>query len=67
MGGFFSGAWGTSFVYLVPSRPLILGHLANSAFLALFAFMLLVPASVLLGSVQAYREGRRADRAITIR
>jgi peptide/nickel transport system permease protein len=66
LGGFFSGNWGASFVYLVPSRPLILGHLANSALLALYAFVLLVPVSVLLGSVQAYREGRRSDRAITI-
>jgi peptide/nickel transport system permease protein len=66
LGGFFSGNWGTSFVYLVPSRPLVLGHLANSAFLALYAFVLLVPVSVILGSVQAYREGRRSDRAITI-
>src|ERR1700678_2623844 len=32
IGGFFAGNWGTSFVYLVPSRPLILGHLENSAF-----------------------------------
>jgi len=66
IGGFFSGDWGTSFTYLVPSRPIILGHLANSAFLALYAFVLLVPVSVILGSVQAYQEGRRTDRAITI-
>jgi peptide/nickel transport system permease protein len=66
IGGFFSGDWGTSFTYLVPSRPIILGHLANSALLALYAFVLLVPVSVILGSVQAYREGRRTDRAITI-
>jgi len=66
LGGFFTGNWGTSFVYLVPSRPLILGHLENSAFLALYAFVLLVPVSLILGSVQAYREGRRSDRAITI-
>ena len=66
LGGFLSGNWGTSFVYLVPSRPLILGHLENSAFLALYAFALLVPVSLVLGSVQAYRAGRRADRVITI-
>jgi peptide/nickel transport system permease protein len=66
LGGFFAGHWGTSFVYLVPSRPLILGHLENSAFIALYAFILLVPVSVILGSIQAYREGRRSDRAITI-
>lgn len=66
LGGFLTGNWGTSFVYQVPSRPLILGHLENSAFLALYAFVLLVPVSVVLGSVQAYREGKRSDRAITI-
>jgi peptide/nickel transport system permease protein len=64
--GFFTGNWGTSFVYLEPSRPLILGHLENSAFLAVYAFVLLVPVSVILGSIQAYREGRRSDRVITI-
>jgi peptide/nickel transport system permease protein len=66
LGGFFTGSWGTSFVYLVPSRPLILGHLENSALLALYAIAALVPVSVILGSVQAYREGKRSDRAITI-
>lgn len=64
--GFFTGNWGASFVYVAPSRGLVLGHLANSALLALYAFVLLVPVSVILGSVQAYREGRRSDRAITI-
>lgn len=64
--GFFTGNWGTSFVYVAPSRGLVLGHLANSALLALYAFVLLVPVSIVLGSVQAYREGRRSDRAITI-
>jgi peptide/nickel transport system permease protein len=66
LGGFFTGDWGTSFLYLVPSRPLILGHLENSAFLALYAFVLLVPVSLILGSIQAYKEGKRSDRAITI-
>jgi peptide/nickel transport system permease protein len=66
LGGFFAGNWGTSFVYVVPSRPLVLGHLENSAFLGLYAFILLVPVSLILGSVQAYREGKRSDRAITI-
>jgi peptide/nickel transport system permease protein len=66
LGGFFTGNWGTSFIFLVPSRPLILGHLENSAFLALYAFVLLVPVSAVLGSIQAYREGKRSDRAITI-
>jgi len=66
LGGFFAGNWGTSYIYLVPNRPLILGHLENSSFLALYAFILLVPVSLVLGSIQAYREGSRSDRAITI-
>jgi peptide/nickel transport system permease protein len=66
LGGFFAGNWGTSYIYQVPNRPLILGHLENSAFLALYAFILLVPVALILGSIQAYREGKRSDRAITI-
>src|SRR6266567_4754909 len=66
LGGFFSGNWGTSFTYQVPSRGLLLGHLANTALLGLYALIILLPLSLLLGSAQAYREGKRADRAITI-
>ncbi|WP_300607022.1 ABC transporter permease [Trebonia sp.] len=66
LGGFCTGNWGTSFVYLVPCRGLVLGHLVNSMLLGLYGFVLMVPLSIALGSVQAYREGRRSDRAITI-
>ncbi|MCU1528153.1 MAG: transporter permease [Frondihabitans sp.] len=66
LGGFLSGQWGTSFVYQVPSRPLVIGYLLNSMLLGFYAFVLMVPISVVLGSIQAYREGKRTDRAITI-
>ncbi len=66
LGGFLTGHWGSSFVYLVPSRGLLLGHLVNTMLLGFYAFVLLVPLSIVLGSIQAYREGRRSDRAITI-
>lgn len=66
LGGFFSGSWGSSFVYSVPSRPLVFGRLENSALLGLYAFVLLVVVALILGSVQAYREGQRTDRSITI-
>jgi peptide/nickel transport system permease protein len=66
LSGFLSGGWGTSFTYQVPARPLIFGHLVNTMLLGLYAFVLLVPLSLVLGSIQAYREGRRSDRAITI-
>jgi peptide/nickel transport system permease protein len=66
LGGFVTGDWGTSFVYETTSRPLVVEYLANSVLLGLFAFVLMVPLAVVLGSVQGYREGRRSDRAITI-
>ncbi|MDH2416297.1 ABC transporter permease [Nocardioides sp. CER19] len=64
--GFVTGDWGTSFVFGQPNRELILDRLLNSALLGALAFVLLVPISVVLGSVQGYREGRRTDRSITI-
>lgn len=66
LGGFLTGQWGESFVYQSPSRPLVLTALLHSAQLGAFAFVLMVPAAVVLGSIQAYREGRRSDRAVTI-
>lgn len=64
--GFVTGDWGNSFVFSQPNRPLILSHLTNSILLGVIAFVILVPVSVLLGSVQASREGKRTDRVITI-
>ena len=64
--GFLTGDWGTSFVYSQPNKDLVLSHLSNSMLLGALAFVLLVPISVVLGSLQAYREGRRSDRVITI-
>ncbi|WP_375388125.1 ABC transporter permease [uncultured Amnibacterium sp.] len=66
LAGFVTGHWGESFVYQTADAPLVLGSLANSAQLGLVAFVLMVPISVLLGTIQAYREGRRSDRVITI-
>lgn len=66
LGNFVTGHWGESFVYQAPSAPLVVGSLVNSAQLGLFAFVLMVPVSVALGAIQAYREGRRSDRVITI-
>ncbi|MFT4211380.1 MAG: ABC transporter permease [Microbacterium sp.] len=66
LGGFVTGNWGDSFLYLVPAREFILARLVNSLLLGLYAFVLMVPISIVLGAVQAYRAGRRSDRAITI-
>ena len=64
--GLITGHWGQSFVFSEPNRGLVLGHLVNSALLGPLAFVVMVPFSVALGAVQAYREGRRTDRGITI-
>lgn len=66
LGGFLSGNWGQSFLFLVPAREFIFARLANSLFLGLYAFVLMVPIAIVLGAIQAYREGRRSDRSITI-
>jgi peptide/nickel transport system permease protein len=66
LGGFVTGQWGTSFVFQSPSRPLIVAYFLNSALLGIYAFVLMVPVTVALGSVQAYHEGKRTDRVITI-
>lgn len=64
--GFLSGNWGTSFVYLVPNRGLIAGRLVNTLLLGLLAFVGMAVVSIVLGAGQAYREGSRTDRFITI-
>lgn len=66
LGGFLTGDWGTSIVYAEPASQLILGRLGNSLLLGAVAFALMVPVAIALGAVQAYREGKRTDRVITI-
>ncbi|MGG7463023.1 ABC transporter permease [Plantibacter sp. YIM 135347] len=66
IGGFLTGDWGTSLIYSSPASELILGRLGNSLLLGLYAFLIMVPIAIALGAVQAYREGSRSDRAITV-
>jgi peptide/nickel transport system permease protein len=66
LGGFVTGNWGVSLVYSQPASELILGRLGNSLLLGLLAFVILVPIAIAIGAVQAYREGKRADRTITV-
>lgn len=66
LGGFAIGDWGTSLVYGEPVLELVLGRLANSIALGLFAFALLVPLSIGIGALQARVEGSRGDRAATV-
>ena len=66
LGGFVTGDWGVSLLYAQPASELILGRLGNSLLLGLYAFVIVVPVAIALGAVQAYREGRRTDRLITV-
>lgn len=62
--GALRGDWGTSLLYQVPVRPLVLDRLARSGVLALMALVVAVPLSVLLGVISAVRRDRAADKTI---
>ncbi len=63
---FVRGDLGTSLQYDVPVSNLLGQSLVNSLELAAFAFVILVPLSIVGGTVAALRRGRPTDRAITI-
>ncbi len=63
---FVKGDWGTSPVQNVEVRPLVLGRLKNSLYLAAFAMVLIVPFSIFMGVVAALNYGKLVDRGITI-
>ena len=60
------GDWGVSPVQNVEVRPLVLGRLKNSLYLAAFAMVLIVPFSIFMGVVAALKYGKLVDRAISI-
>jgi peptide/nickel transport system permease protein len=64
--GFFQGDLGESFAYSLPVSDLIGAALLNSLKLAAFAFVLVVPLSILGGVVAALKRDRWADRTITL-
>jgi peptide/nickel transport system permease protein len=63
---FLHGDMGESLQYQVPVWSLLSDSLVNSLKLAAEAFVLVVPLSILGGVAAALRQGRLADRAITI-
>jgi peptide/nickel transport system permease protein len=63
---FVIGDMGHSYAYRTPVAPLLEVALANSAKLALVAFLLVVPLGILGGVVAALNVGRPIDRALTI-
>jgi peptide/nickel transport system permease protein len=63
---FVVGDMGQSYAYRTPVAPLLEVALANSAKLALVAFLLVVPLGILGGIVAALNVGRPIDRTLTI-
>ena len=65
-GHFVEGNWGESPVQKIPVRPTVLKALGNSVVLAGFAFVVIVPISILLGVFAGLRRDSVLDRGITI-
>jgi peptide/nickel transport system permease protein len=63
--GIFQGDLGESLAYRVPVSELLGSALVNSFKLAAFAFVIVVPLSILGGVVAALRRDKLADRVIT--
>ena len=66
VGHFFRGDLGQSLQYQVPVSNLLGPSLVNSLKLALEAFVIVVPLSIVGGVVAALKQGHFADRTITI-
>jgi peptide/nickel transport system permease protein len=66
VGHFFRGDLGQSLQYQVPVSNLLGPSLVNSLKLALEAFVIVVPLSIVGGVVAALKQGHFADRSITI-
>jgi peptide/nickel transport system permease protein len=64
--GFLTGDLGQSYAYRAPVEEFLLPALANSAKLALVAFLLVVPLGILGGIVAALKVNRPLDRAIMV-
>jgi len=64
IGGAVRGEWGTSLLYQVPVRPLVLERLRQSAVLAVLALGVAVPLSIGLGVLSALRKNRLLDQLV---
>jgi peptide/nickel transport system permease protein len=66
LGALLSGDLGYSTRFKVPVAEIIFDRLANTGFLALVSFLVIVPLSMLLGVAAGMREGSALDRAILL-
>jgi peptide/nickel transport system permease protein len=63
--GIVQGDLGTSLTYQVPAWSLLKPALEHSLKLALIAFLLVVPFSILVGVISALRYGKAVDKGLT--
>lgn len=64
--GFVIGEWGNSWRTDTPLFPLVMSRLGNSAILAVFTLLIVVPLSILFGVIAALRRNRLLDHVITL-
>jgi peptide/nickel transport system permease protein len=63
---FVQGDMGRSYAYRAPVAPFLANALANSAKLAVVAFLMVVPLSLAMGVMAALHAGRPVDRLIMV-
>ncbi|MBX6367282.1 MAG: ABC transporter permease [Rhodospirillales bacterium] len=66
LGALLSGDLGYSTRFKVPVSEIMFDRLANTGFLALVSFLIIVPLSMLLGIAAGMREGSALDRVILL-
>ena len=66
LGGLLHGNFGTSYTYRSAVGPFVRAALINSIKLAVLAFVIVVPLGIVGGVIAALREGRAADRVISV-
>ncbi len=66
LGNVLTGDLGYSTLYKVPVNDIIWDRLGNTLFLAMIAFAVMVPLSILLGISAGMREGSKLDRTISV-
>jgi peptide/nickel transport system permease protein len=65
LGRFIFGDWRVSRLYSAPVASVVASHLLNTAILAFWFFVFLIPLSLILGVLAGMREGAPLDRAIS--
>ena len=65
LGNFVIGDWGDSYVMRVPAREIIFQRLENSLVLAVCAFVVIIPFSILMGIIAGANENKPIDRIIS--